>query len=390
MREKIDNILIITSEPPDAKNANRIWINQILNKLNNHIFWFSIKRPYDEKNQIYKKVTYISGILAKRPNRPSLKFIKKWLDYEVFSLYNGYILKKFCEKNEIDIIWIIAESLSIPVGLAAMKLTRNSTLLSVLDDYETSGYYWEKNILLSKSRYLNKFKKIILKVDKCSVIGESMQSYYKKKYNISAQILYPSFSFDKTKIKKKYNSRFEISLAVIGTVYEYLKTEWYLLLNSIKKINDHGLLKIRLLHIGKKVSFKSSTFSFFEEKGWVDEKKLNRMLYDFDAFVVLQSFSNKRYMETKTSFPLKVSRCLQSRKPIIALCPSYSSVSNFIKKYKCGVVCNELDIKNLSSMIKNLFFHDKEYDNYLAGIKDVNHCFNEKNFKQSIESFFDF
>ena len=77
-------------------------------------------------------------------------------------------------------IWIIAESLSVPVGLAAMKFTSNNTLLSVLDDYETSGEYWEKNILLSKSRYLNQFKKIILKVDKCSVIGEGMQSYYKK------------------------------------------------------------------------------------------------------------------------------------------------------------------------------------------------------------------
>ena len=390
MIKNIDKILIITSEPPDAKNANRIWINQILNKLKYNIFWFSVKVPYDEKNQIYKKITYKSGILAKRPNRPSLKFLKKWLDYEILSLYNGYIIKKFCEKNKINTIWIIAESLSIPVGLAAMKITSNNTLLSVLDDYETSGYYWEKNILLSKTRYLNHFKKIILNVEKCSVIGESMQSYYKKKYDIFAQILYPSFSFDKTRIKKKHNLKFEISVAVIGSVYEYLEKEWYLLLSSIKRINDHGSLKIRLLHIGKKVSTKSSTFSFFEEKGWVDEKQLNHMLYDFDAFIVLQSFSNKRYMETKTSFPLKISRYLQSRKPIIALCPSYASVSNFIKKYKCGVVCNDLDIMTLSSMIENLFYNDKEYEKYLEGIKDVNIRFNEKNFEKSIESFFDF
>ena len=112
------------------------------------------------------------------------------------------------------------------------------------------------------------------------------------------------------------------------------------------------------------------------------------MLYDFDAFIVLQSFSNKKYIETKTSFPLKVSTYLQSRKPIIALCPSYSSVSNFIKKYKCGVVCNDLDIMTLSSIIENLFYYDIEYDNCLEGIKDVNYRFNEKNFKKSIKSFF--
>ena len=382
--------MIITSEPPDAKNANRIWINQILNKLNNHIFWFSTKGPYDKKNQIYKKITYTSGILSKRPNRPSLKFIKKWLDYEIFSLYNGYLIKKLCEKKRIDMIWIIAESLSVPVGLAAMKFTSNNTLLSVLDDYETSGYYWEKNILLSKSRYLNQFKKIILNADKCSVIGESMQTYYKKKYNISAQILYPSFSFDKTKIKRRYNSKFEISLAVIGSIYEYLNKEWYLLLSSIKKINARGPLKIRLLHIGKKVPITSSKFSFFEEKGWVGDKQLDRMLYDFDAFIVIQSFSNKKYIETKTSFPLKVYTYLQSRKPIIALCPSYSSVSNFIKKYKCGVVCNDLDDISLSSMIENLLSCDMDYDNCIKAIKDLNHLFDEKNFKQSIKGFFDF
>ena len=390
MNKKIDRLLIITSEPPDAKNANRIWINQILNKLNNHIFWFSTKGPYDKKNQIYKKITYTSGILSKRPNRPSLKFIKKWLDYEIFSLYNGYLIKKLCEKKRIDMIWIIAESLSVPVGLAAMKFTSNNTLLSVLDDYETSGYYWEKNILLSKSRYLNQFKKIILNADKCSVIGESMQTYYKKKYNISAQILYPSFSFDKTKIKRRYNSKFEISLAVIGSIYEYLNKEWYLLLSSIKKINARGPLKIRLLHIGKKVPITSSKFSFFEEKGWVGDKQLDRMLYDFDAFIVIQSFSNKKYIETKTSFPLKVSTYLQSRKPIIALCPSYSSVSNFIKKYKCGVVCNNLDDISLSSMIENLLSYDMDYDNCIKAIKDLNHLFDEKNFKQSIKGFFDF
>ena len=390
MKKNIDKILIITSEPPDAKNANRIWINHILNELNNHIFWFSTKGPYDKKNQIYKKITYKSGILSKKPNRPSLKFIKKWLDYEIFSLYNGYLIKKLCEEKKIDMIWIIAESLSVPVGLAAMKFTNSKTLLSVLDDYETSGYYWEKNILLSKSRYLNQFKKIILNVDKCSVIGEGMQSYYKKKYNISAQILYPSFSFDITKIKKRNNSKSEILLGVVGSIYEYLNKEWYLLLSSIKKINSHGLLKIRLLHIGKKVSIRSCTFSFFEDKGWVDEKQLDRMLYDFDAFIVLQSFSNKKLIETKTSFPLKVSTYLQSRKPIIALCPSYSSVSNFIKKYKCGVVCNDLDIITLSSMIENLFSYDIEYDNCIKAIKDLNHLFDEKNFKQSIKSFFDF
>ena len=133
-----------------------------------------------------------------------------------------------------------------------MKFTSNNTLLSVLDDYETSGYYWEKNILLSKTRYLNRFKKIILNVEKCSVIGEGMQSYYKKKYDIFTQILYPSFSFDKKRIKKKHNLKFEISVAVIGSIYEYLEKEWYLLLSSIKRINDHGSLKIRLLHIGKK------------------------------------------------------------------------------------------------------------------------------------------
>ena len=169
-----------------------------------------------------KKNTYKSGILSKRPNRPSLKFIKKWFDYEILSLYNGYIIKKFCEKNKINMIWIIAESLSVPVGLAAMKFTSNNTLLSVLDDYETSGYYWEKNILLSKTRYLNRFKKIILNVDKCSVIGESMQSYYKKSM-IFSQILYPSFSFDKKRIKKRHNLKFEILLGVIGSIYEYLE-----------------------------------------------------------------------------------------------------------------------------------------------------------------------
>ena len=286
-----------------------------------------------------------------------------------FSVYIMVILSKSFEKKKIDMIWIIAESLSVPVGLAAMKFTSNNTLLSVLDDYETSGYHWEKNILLSKSRYLNQFKKIILNVDKCSVIGEGMQSYYKKKYNISAQILYPSFSFDITKIKKRNNSKSEILLGVVGSIYEYLNKEWYLLLSSIKKINSHGLLKIRLLHIGKKVSIRSSTFSFFEDKGWVDEKQLDRMLYDFDAFIVLQSFSNKKFIETKTSFPLKVSTYLQSRKPIIALCPSYSSVSNFIKKYKFGVVCNDLDIITLSSMIENLFSYDIEYDNCIKQLR---------------------
>ena len=55
MIKNIDKILIITSEPPDAKNANRIWINQILNKLNNHIFWFSTKGPYDERIKYIKK-----------------------------------------------------------------------------------------------------------------------------------------------------------------------------------------------------------------------------------------------------------------------------------------------------------------------------------------------
>ena len=95
-------------------------------------------------------------------------------------------------------------------------------------------------------------------------------------------------------------------------------------------------------------------------------------------------------METKTSFPLKVSTYLQSSKPIIALCPSHSSVSNFIKKYKCGVVCNDLDIITVISMIENLFYNDMEYDNCIKAIKDLNHLFNEKNFKQSIESFFDF
>ena len=162
-----------------------------------------------------------------------------------------------------------------------------------------------------------------------------------------------------------------------------------MLLSSIKRINDHGSLKIRLLHIGKRVSTKSSTFSFFEEKGWVDEKQLNHMLYDFDAFIVLQSFSNKRYMETKTSFPLKISRYLQSRKPIIALCPSYASVSNFIKKYKCGVVCNDLDIMTLSSMIENLFYNDKRHGNYLEGIKDVNIVLMKKILK-IIRKVFDF
>ena len=93
-------------------------------------------------------------------------------------------------------IWIIAESLSVPVGLAAMKFTSNNTLLSVLDDYETSGYYWEKIFYYQKVDTLIN-SKIILKVLKCRS-GE-VESYYKKKYNISAQILYPSFSFDKTK-----------------------------------------------------------------------------------------------------------------------------------------------------------------------------------------------
>ena len=49
----LPNILLLTSEPPDAKNANRIWLNRIIRQYHN---LFDVKINKDDINHVCREI----------------------------------------------------------------------------------------------------------------------------------------------------------------------------------------------------------------------------------------------------------------------------------------------------------------------------------------------
>jgi hypothetical protein len=360
-------LLLLTFEPPDSHAGGQNQLRPLIQRHAANLVWYSIQPPRDVQVISQSTIPYQHGYLLSRPNSRHLKPFRDWINFHIWSRYLGLKAAQFGRKHRVNLIWAVTEGHAIPACLSAAQFLKVPLMLSIMDDpvasYRISGYTDSQLFHVKRM-----FTKLIKRSSSRGVISKAMSTYYREEYDKDSLILYVGADTDKLLLQPSLDrTKAQFTIGSVGRIYGYLEPEWQALIEAVRQLNaKHGAHKFCILHIGEL----PARFTAPEVKvtGWLEGRDYNQALEDTDLSLSILTFAEQAKVISMTSFPTKISSNLEAQRPILAFSPSYSSTTNFVNEYQCGVACTELNPGLLAAKIEELLFKDGVYEASLKGI----------------------
>ncbi|MBS1627455.1 MAG: hypothetical protein JSR09_06135 [Bacteroidetes bacterium] len=86
--------------------------------------------------------------------------------------------------------------------------------------------------------------------------------------------------------------------------------------------------------------------------GNISYNKIHEVLTEYDALILVSSFSKELFTHSKASVQTKITDYFKSRQLIISCGPEYSANHHFLKKYDCGVCIETNKINEVVTQLK--------------------------------------
>jgi glycosyltransferase involved in cell wall biosynthesis len=255
------------------------------------------------------------------------------------------------------IIACSGDLLDLPAGYLASRLMRVPFYAYIFDDYL---YQWTKPI----HRYLaRRVEPIMLKRATAVIVSnEFLSDEYYRRYGIQPKVIHnPCENFH---IIKKTNIPWpscndEIKIVYTGAIYH---VHFDAFINIIAAINLLGRSDIRL-HL-----YTAQPRAELERENICGPIIYHNHLSPLQLFDVQKradilflplAFNSKVPEVIRTSAPGKMGEYMASGRPILVHAPADSFISWYFREYKCGLVVDKSNLKNLSQAISRIFNDSK-------------------------------
>ncbi len=354
-------------------------------------------------NQEYASIqdVNVSRINIKKRTKDILFFFFNRLPF--YELLWTKKIKKFVQKNSIEILHVHDLYMSKSAHMATKKLKKNIPIILDLHEnfpHAVQSYNWTKgllrNLISNPKAWIKKESKYLSYASKLIVLSESFKQDLLKRYdfiNNDNIILFPNVidlkTFEKYKVNPSIKKSNKITLMYFGVVAERRG------IFETLKVFQKGLennLNIDLLIIGPLDKADKKRFLYEINKPefkndityipWIDISELVTYMHISDIFLSPlikneqheSGVANKIFQYMYGAKPIIVSDCKPQKELVESLnCGvSYSTQKEFLDRLTELVKNEELRAKLGANGIKKLYekYDNKDYENILLTVYD--------------------
>ncbi len=339
----------------------------------------TIQRILGEDLNKFEKFIHLSDFSEKYPITPRLKdrawnVATKYLPLhrpsrkEVFA-YSSYLFKRFLLREKVTSLYgikKIVKEISESVDLETSKVLfvpQNYTSIYVsnllfrqkpfsywtwiMDDHtlqfdEQRGFFYADGFEYEMSYHLRNAKGVF-------VISYEMKEFYQERFGVISEVLFGSAESCDTPLYQPSEGE-EIKIGYFGALWEWQS-------DAIKRMIPY--LKENLI--------KLDIYSFHEipkemkcdrvaQKEPIKPEEVQRIMRTCDAVLIPIGFSSTHRSLSQFNYATKMSECLASGVPIVAVGPPYAAMIKFLRERKCAFIIDNPD--------------DEEQWRYLKKVKD--------------------
>lgn len=194
-------------------------------------------------------------------------------------------------------------------------------------------------------------KKIRTLVDKATflyAISPKMQDEYGTFFGKNFDLLTKSVEVDLNAFHKKESDTCgdKLTIVYIGNLLYGRILTLLEISNAIENINRNSVKKIHLVvYTQTEVSVKYSRF--FQRNNYTQINKaipyseVKKVLSESDVLLYMESFYKSKYRVARLSFSTKITDCLASGKPILAIGPKDIAPMEYLKNNECAIVIDD-------------------------------------------------
>ena len=276
----------------------------------------------------------------------------------------GYLLKKraFISAKHLHSILghkgVLTHGLICPQGinsiytLECLKKLRPVTYITwVMDDHLLK---WINGKWQYPSQYIeNAFGKHLKEATHVFVISEIMQNFYKEKFGVDSTVLFGSSDFLPGKKIFTPNTSGRLRFGYFGAVAAWQIDAIKVFGNVLSNLDAELDIYSGVPQLPEDLKIEHINF-----KGSLPAYKVQPTMLTYDALLLPISFkSGLRYM-SEFNIATKLSECLASGVPTIAVGPEYAAMIKLLKQYQAAIIVTSQNADEATEALEVL--HDPE------------------------------
>lgn len=269
---------------------------------------------------------------------------------------------EFALTTKVDVVWAMLQ------GQTMIRMARpvaNKLQVPLFTQIYDPPGWWMRDHKVNKwvaQSVISEFNHAILSSQKVACCSWAMADFYKE--TLGANTLAVVAGLEKSLAKKpatKKHNRSDFIISMAGQLYS--KSEWICLLNLLCQNNWQIAGKnIKVKYLGPQLDLYAEGRPMnIEYLGWRSQEETIKIFEDSDLLYCPYWFDPNYEMESRLSFPSKLTSYLASGRPVLFHGPEYSSPGKFLEQNKAAALCYSLDPDLLQATLEKIITDEHYY-----------------------------
>ncbi len=217
----------------------------------------------------------------------------------------------------------------------------------VMDDHLVK---WENNNWVYKKFFKKLLYKHLSEADRVIVISDVMKGFYKKQFNINSVVLFGSADTINTPIVQKNETRGILKIGYFGGVSGWQLDAMQALTKMLNLVNAE--LFIYSASIQKLPESLNEENVYLESQ--ISPDQVQNRMQNYDVILLPISFKEEYRNLSEFNIATKMSECLSSGIPVLAIGPEYSAMIKYLREGDLAFILTSLSKEDFISVFKKI------------------------------------
>ena len=262
-------------------------------------------------------------------------------------------------------------------------LKKTSLPLYAMGEDTVEAEILDSNVLykMKKKAYYDLLKSVV----SLGVAGETMNEYFRTKFNLNSIILRPSHEKFSSIYPKILNH--EVNIFFAGNTYAERELKAFIKALEIASASTSSIITFYIA--SHKSYFSSSDKLIINNLGWRTQGELMGYIDKCHISYLPYRMESKFKHQMMYAFPGKSGFYVSNNLPVFFHGPAYSSFNTFLKYHAVGVACDSLSPEIISARFMDFLGNDLAYLKYQDECRAAFHTkFSKEVFSKNVSDFF--
>jgi hypothetical protein len=257
-----------------------------------------------------------------------------------------------------DIYWVVGYNEGILIARELALTTNIPVHISLHDDIpygvlgRSNRYRWLAGIAQQRNTEALRAARSV------DVTSDAMRDYYQRTIGVDTVVFHPYVPKLPTVTPVSFDAK-SLTVGHVGNLYTL--NELRLFCQALIQYGQTKGIKVQLILVGLARQLTSIVEEFPQlilDIGHLPEPEAIAHLQGCNFLYTMYPFAPKAAIFRQTSFPTKLTTCVQSQRPIFAHTPEDSTLAGMVTEYKLGIYCNSLQISEITQAIEKIHHYE--------------------------------